>query len=206
MKSCYNRQKGFKMSKFYTETKILKVEEPLELDCGKSLKEYEIAYETYGELNEEKKILVDVIENRSKRNRNSDLFINELNFINSKIGAKITYDILDSEFKETKNNHELRLKQMIDKIEDNSQIFADITYGPKPLPMVLMCVLSFAEKFLNFDVKSVVYGKVNFTGENISNPELYDVTSLYYLNNLTSSMVAKDSKDVRKALDEFFAL
>ena len=67
-------------------------------------------------------------------------------------------------------------------------------------------VLSFAEKFLNCDVKSVVYGKVNFTGENISNPELYDVTSLYYINNLTSSMVAKDSKDARKALDEFFAL
>ena len=95
---------------------------------------------------------------------------------------------------------------MIDKIEDNSQLFADITYGQKPLPMVLMCVLSFAEKFLNCDVKSVVYGKVNFTGENISNPELYDVTSLYYLNNLTSSMVAKDSKDARKALDKFFTL
>ena len=64
--------------------------------------------------------------------------------------------------------------------------------------MVLICVLSFAEKFLNCDVKSVVYGKVNFTGENISNPELYDVTSLYYLNNLTSSMVAKDSKKPEK--------
>ena len=54
-----------------------------------------------------------VTENNQK---NSDLFIQELNSINSKIGAKITYDILDSEFKETKNNHELRLKQMIDKI------------------------------------------------------------------------------------------
>ena len=95
---------------------------------------------------------------------------------------------------------------MIDKIDDNSQLFAYIRYCPKPLTMFLMCFLSFEEKFLNCDVKSVVYGKVNFTGENISNPELYDVTSLYYLNNLTSSMVAKDCKDARKALDEFFAL
>ena len=39
---------------FLTETKILKINEPLELDCGKVLKEYEIAYETYGELNENK--------------------------------------------------------------------------------------------------------------------------------------------------------
>lgn len=156
---------------------------------------------------DEIKVVLLRTENATENNqKNSDLFIYELNSINSKIGAKITYEILDSEFKETKNNHELRLKQMIDKIDDNSQLFADITYGPKPLPMVLMCVLSFAEKFLNCDVKSVVYGKVNFTGENISNPELYDVTSLYYLNNLTSSMVAKDSKDARKALDEFFAL
>ena len=156
---------------------------------------------------DEIKVVLLRTENVTENNqKNSDLFSQESNSINSKIGAKITYDILDSDFKETKNNHELRLKRMIDEIEDNSPLFADIAYGPKPLPMVLMCVLSFAEKFLNCDVKSVVYGKVNFTGENISNPELYDVTSLYYLNNLTSSMVAKDSKDARKALDEFFAL
>ena len=138
--------------------------------------------------------------------KNSDLFIQELNSINTSIGAKITYEVLDSEFKETKDNHELRLKQMIDKIEDGSELFADITFGPKPLPMILMCVLSFAEKFLKCDVKSVVYGKVNFTGENISNPELYDVTSLYYMNNLTNSMVAKDGTEARKTLDEFFSL
>lgn len=156
---------------------------------------------------DEIKVILLRTENATENNKkNSELFIQELDSINSKINAKITYDILDSEFKETKNNHEFRLKQMIDKIEDGSQLFADITYGPKPLPMIIMCVLSFAEKFLNCDVKSVVYGKVNFIGEKISNPELYDVTSLYYLNNLTNTMVAKNSKDARKVLDDFFEL
>ncbi len=36
------------------ETKILKINEPIKLQCGKTLEEYEIAYETYGKLNEDK--------------------------------------------------------------------------------------------------------------------------------------------------------
>ena len=139
--------------------------------------------------------------------RNSGLFMQELDEINSEIGAKISYETLDSEFKETKDIHEKRLQNMLDKIEEHTEIYADITYGPKPLPMILMCVLSFAEKFLNCDVKSVVYGKVDFDDNNKPcNPELYDVTSLYYLNNLTSSMVADNGKDARQSLNEFFSL
>ncbi len=36
------------------ETKYLNIDEPIELDCGKSLKEVTIAYEAYGELNKDK--------------------------------------------------------------------------------------------------------------------------------------------------------
>ncbi len=42
------------MDRFITETKTVKFDEALELDCGKTLKEFEVAYETYGELNENK--------------------------------------------------------------------------------------------------------------------------------------------------------
>lgn len=156
---------------------------------------------------DELKVILLTTENSTENNqKNSGLFIQELDSINSKIGAKISYKILESEFKETKNNHELRLKQMIDTIEDGTQLFADITFGPKPLPMILMCAFSFAEKFLNCDVKSIIYGKVNFIDENISNPELFDVTSLYYMNNLTNSMIAKNGNEARKMLEDFFSL
>jgi len=138
---------------------------------------------------------------------NGGKFMEELDKINSKIGAKICYETLDSEFNETKDNHEIILKDMLEKVDEKTQLYADITYGPKPLPMILMCVLSFAEKFLNCDVKRIVYGKVNFDDNNKAcSPELYDVTSLYYLNNLTNSMVAASGKEARENLDEFFSL
>ncbi|MBP5452838.1 MAG: hypothetical protein J6Y16_11430 [Treponema sp.] len=152
-------------------------------------------------------ILLRTLDKAGNSGKNSGLFMQELDAINADIGAKISYETLDSEFKETKDIHETRLKNMLSKIEENTEIYADITYGPKPLPMILMCVISFAEKFLNCDVKSVVYGKVDFDDNNKPcNPELYDVTSLYYLNNLTSSMVADNGKDARQSLNEFFSL
>ena len=152
-------------------------------------------------------ILLRTLDKAGNSGKNSGLFMQELDAINSEIGAKISYETLDSEFKETKDIHGKRLQNMLYKIEEHTEIYADITYGPKPLPMILMCVLSFAEKFLNCDVKSVVYGKVDFDDNNKPcNPELYDVTSLYYLNNLTSSMVADNEKDARQSLNEFFSL
>ena len=36
------------------ETKYLHIDEPIELDCGKALKDVTVAYETYGELNKDK--------------------------------------------------------------------------------------------------------------------------------------------------------
>ena len=163
--------------------------------------------ETLKKNDEVRVILLRTKDKNGNSAKNSGLFMQELDGINSEIGAKVSYETLDSEFVETKDIHEKRLQDMLDKIEENTEIYADITYGPKPLPMILMCVISFAEKFLNCDVKSVVYGKVDFDENNKpSNPELYDVTSLYYLNNLTNSMVADNGKDARQNLNEFFSL
>ncbi len=139
-------------------------------------------------------------------NENVDIYKDELNGINSSIGAQIDYEVIESDFKETKENHETRYRQMLAKIEQNCELFVDMTYGPRLIPMILMCVLNFAEKFFNADIRSIIYGKVEFVNGKAINPELYDVTSLYYLNNLTNVMTADSGEDALEALDEFFAL
>lgn len=158
-----------------------------------------------------KVVLLKTVTEKGKAGINAGLFQQELDNINSKIRANIIYETIDTDFVETKQNHEKRLRMMLSKIEEESELYADITFGQKPLPMVLMCMMNFAEKFFDADIKKILYGKVEFVKHDDGkfypeNPELYDITSLYYLNNLIGAMEASSGKDALKSLDAFFAL
>lgn len=160
---------------------------------------------------EVKVIMLKTVTEKGNAGKNAGIFQQELDEINMSIGARISYETLDTDFVETKQNHEKRLRAMLSKIEPESQIYADITFGQKPIPMLLMCVLNFAEKFFDADIRKIVYGKVDFIKHDDGksypeNPELYDVTSLYYLNNLVGAMEAPDGDAALKSLDAFFAL
>ena len=158
-----------------------------------------------------KVVLLATITEKAHTNENIELFKEELEKINESIGAKIDYEIIKTDFVESKKNHENRLRSMLSKIEEGAELYVDMTFGQKTIPMILMCVLHFAEKFFNADVKKIVYGKVEFVKHDDGivypeNPELYDLTPLYYLDNLMGSMEASNSKEALKALDAFFAL
>ena len=138
--------------------------------------------------------------------QNLEYFKSELNEINKEIGAEIEYVSITSPFEETREIHEKLLRDMIGTLEENAEIFADTTYGPKTLPIIIFAVLNFAEKFFKADIKNIVYGKVDFvdngTGKPVPvNPVLYDLAPLYYLNGLTNTMQYKNSKEALKALD-----
>ena len=134
---------------------------------------------------------------------NAGKFQKELNEINRAIKADIEYITLAAPFEETKDVHETLLRDMIGKLEDNAEIIGDITYGPKPLPIIMFSVMNFAEKFFNAQIKNIVYGKVDFPNDSKTpvNPVLYDLTPLYYLNSVTNTMEYKTSDEAVKALD-----
>lgn len=128
----------------------------------------------------------------------------ELDKINENIGAKITYTDVRESFKETSDIVQSRFRQIVGTFENNCEIYADMTYGPKTLTPVLFYALGFAEKFFDANVKNIVYGKFRFDDNNSA--EIYDVTALYYLNSLTNVMSAPDGKTALARLDKFFEL
>ena len=139
---------------------------------------------------------------------NAGIFQKELNNINRGISADIEYITLATPFEETRGVHETLLRDMVDKIESGAEIIGDVTYGPKPLPIIMFAVMNFAEKFFSAKIKNIVYGKVDFIDDGSGtgktkpvNPVLYDLTPLYYLNSVTNAMEYKTSEEAVKALD-----
>lgn len=139
---------------------------------------------------------------------NAGIFQKELNGINRSIGADIEYITIATPFEETRDVHETLLKDMVGKLEDGAELIGDVTYGPKPLPIIMFAVMNFAEKFFKAKIKNIVYGKVDFVDDGSGtgrtkpvNPVLYDLTPLYYLNSVTNAMEYNTSEDALKALN-----
>ena len=140
-------------------------------------------------------------------------FQKELNEINRSIGADIEYVTLTTPFEETRDVHESLFRDMVSKLQDNADVIGDVTYGPKTLPIIMFAVMNFAEKFFNAKILNIVYGKVDFVDDDSGtgktkpiNPVLYDLTPLYYLNNVTNAMEYKSSGDALKALNALLDL
>lgn len=137
----------------------------------------------------------------------------ELRSITESIGVVPDFKEIKTAFDDSGKTIEKRFRDIIGYLEDDCEIVLDMTYGSKTLIPVLFYVLGFAEKFFNADIKNILYDKTEFQrfpdGKSAPKPEsceLFDVTSLFYLNSLTSIMQAPDSKTALKRLDRFFAM
>ena len=144
-------------------------------------------------------------ENYSKDN--IDKFKNELERINIEIEADLSWETIDVPFDPQKEVFEQLVSELIATFEKDCKIIADITYGIKPLPMILFCALHFAEKFYNATILNIIYGKAEFDRQNKPiNPLLYDITSLFYLNKLIGTMECESGEVASKILSDFFSL
>lgn len=141
---------------------------------------------------------------------NSELQKKELNELNNSIGAKIEYVDVRGSFDGNSETLEKRFRELLGILDEKSEIIFDMTFGSKMLIPVLFYVLGFAEKFFDADVKSILYSKIDFdkqTRKPIAGTGIiYDMTSLFYLNSLTSVMEAPDGKTALERLDKFFAI
>ena len=129
---------------------------------------------------------------------NIALFKSELESFGVK--AKVEYKLIVTPFVEDKKINDYLLENIVNSVDENSEIYCDVTYGPKSLPIILFTALRFLEKNCGCDIKNIVYGKVDFSKDGLKNPEICDLMSLYYLNSINEKMSFKSSKQAKESL------
>ena len=86
----------------------------------------------------------------------------EIEEIESIIGCEIKIKIIKKKDEEDIFSHEKLFEKLIDELEENVEIYADVTYGTKTLPFIIFNVLTFAAQICNARIVNISYGKIKF--------------------------------------------
>lgn len=137
--------------------------------------------------------------------KNAQLFMNELNNLNT-CGASITYEIIPSSFVENKDGFKELYKKLLKALENEAELFADITFGPKSLPLMIFSAMQFAEKFFDCFVGNVIYLKTEFKNGKIDEQSqiICDYTPLYMLNSFTNTIECASGDKAVAAIEALF--
>ncbi|MBE6741093.1 MAG: hypothetical protein E7570_02210 [Ruminococcaceae bacterium] len=96
---------------------------------------------------------------------------------------KITYD-------ETVEAHLNTFMRIIEEINEGDTVFADISYGTKPLPIIEIMALNYCLRIKkNTVVECLAYGSKDFNTNEI---KIYDVTSLLYMDEIINNVGQAD--------------
>lgn len=154
-----------------------------------------------------KVILLGTTHENDSVKKNIRLFMEELHYFN-KVGANIREAVITRPFDESKTNFRYLYESLLDELEEDAELYVDITFGPKTPVLLVFSVLQFAEKFFQCTIGNIVYSKVIFkpsTSEVVPGSEMiYDITPLYMLNSITNTIACSSSEKAVKAVKALF--
>jgi cobalamin biosynthesis Co2+ chelatase CbiK len=139
---------------------------------------------------------------------NREIFIREFERINAEKGLLPSYADVEIPFQAVKQTYNKLITDLAEKVPENAEIYADMTFGSKPEVLSLFCALIFVENFRNAVIQYIVYGKAEFNKKTraLENPVIFDLTSLYYLFKVLGTMQSPDAGAALDLLKDFFAL
>ena len=162
--------------------------------------------QTVSEEDELKIILLIKKDGNSFYKKNAADYKQEMEGICESTGVKVEFTFIDTAFSQKKENHEQLIGRLIDEIDIGSHIMADITYGPKDLPIVIFSVINFAEKFLRCEIDNIVYGQAAFRDDKVVDSVICDMIPLYCLSSVTNIIKCDDPQKARQMLKSLLSL
>lgn len=137
--------------------------------------------------------------------KNAQLFIDEMNSFNT-AGANISYEIITSEFINDKAKYKELYKKLVNNFTEGAELYADITFGIKTLPILILNAMQFGEKFFDCTIGNVIYLKTEFKDGVIVDGSqcIFDLTPLYMLSTFTNNIECSSGERAIAALDALF--
>lgn len=109
--------------------------------------------------------------------------------------------------KETTENHLKTFKNIISLFEDGDDLYACVTFGTKPTPIIQMMAFNFAYKNLkNVTIGVIAYGKVNREHGKPVSYYIYDITALFFMNNIVDTLSALNADDAFNKIENILLL
>ncbi len=132
-------------------------------------------------------------------------FQEEIETLNT-CGANLSYEVIASEFVENKDKFKTLYTKLIKTLENEAELYADITFGPKSLPLLVFSTMQFGEKFFDCSVGNVIYLKGEFKNNQFveGSQMIYDFTPLYMLNSFTSTIESSSGETAIAAVEALF--
>ena len=89
-------------------------------------------------------------------------------------------------------------QKLIEEIEDGDDLYACITYGSKPSPVVILLALQYAAKIKSrTSVSCIVYGQMN---HHTREGRIFDLTAMMQMNELLDTLARARVKNVEEVL------
>lgn len=101
-------------------------------------------------------------------------------------------------------------QKLIDKVDDDDELYACVTYGTKPLSQVVLMAVQYAYRIKkNTSISCIVYGSIDRSQS--SNPAewtgaVYDETALVQLDEIVRMLADRGVANPREAIRQILAL
>lgn len=114
-------------------------------------------------------------------------------------------EIVWEEDQSEKVMHKLLLR-ILDEIPDDSLIRADITFGTKPMSLIMLYALNFIEKLKDTEVQGIYYGEIRRDGVKTVGSSLYNLTSFKVLGKMVDMIDKLEARNPQEVLHRLLDL
>lgn len=118
------------------------------------------------------------------------------------IGASCTVRKIGIAFDETVEAHLDTFKKLIRKISDGDTILVDTTYGSKCLAIILMLAMNYGYRACkDCTIECYVYGSLDFRKDHPCGQRIYDITSLFLMDQIVNELSKNKNKNIMKVIE-----